>query len=104
MVDISKEELVELMASQPLALRKKITGTLDYSFIGDYDAANWVDGTAASRKEAVRKLMKEALASEATEEDVRLRIEGGEVFVHVPWGFPQRLRGSLPRTYRRAVA
>lgn len=76
MVDISTEELVELMASQPLALRKKITGTLDYSFIGDYDAANWVDGTAASRKEAVRKLMKEALASEATEEDVWLRIEG----------------------------
>ncbi|WP_304947356.1 hypothetical protein, partial [uncultured Parasutterella sp.] len=69
-------ELVELMASQPLALRKKITGTLGYSFIGDYDAANWVDGTAASRKEAVRKLMKEALASEATEEDVWLRIEG----------------------------
>nr|DAW95104.1 MAG TPA: hypothetical protein [Caudoviricetes sp.] len=64
------------MASQPLALRKKITGTLGYSFIGDYDAANWVDGTAASRKEAVRKLMKEALASEATEEDVWLRIEG----------------------------
>ena len=76
MVDISTEELVELMASQPLALRKKITGTLGYSFIGDYDAANWVDGTAASRKEAVRKLMKEALASEATEEDVWLRIEG----------------------------
>lgn len=76
MVDISTKELVELMASQPLALRKKITGTLGYSFIGDYDAANWVDGTAASRKEAVRKLMKEALASEATEEDVRLRIEG----------------------------
>jgi hypothetical protein len=75
-VDISTEELVELMASQPLALRKKITGTLGYSFIGDYDAANWVDGTAASRKEAVRKLMKEALASEATEEDVWLRIEG----------------------------
>ena len=76
MVDISTEELVELMAAQPLALRKKITGTLGYSFIGDYDAANWVDGTAASRKEAVRKLMKEALASEATEEDVWLRIEG----------------------------
>ncbi|WP_304643140.1 hypothetical protein [uncultured Parasutterella sp.] len=76
MVDISTKELVELMASQPLALRKKITGTLGYSFIGDYDAANWVDGTAASRKEAVRKLMKEALASEATEEDVWLRIEG----------------------------
>ena len=76
MVDISTEELVELMASQPLALRKKITGTLGYSFIGDYDAGNWVDGTAASRKEAVRKLMKEALASEATEEDVWLRIEG----------------------------
>lgn len=76
MVDISTKELVELMASQPLALRKKITGTLGYSFIGDYDAANWVDGTAASRKEAVRKLMKEALDSEATEEDVWLRIEG----------------------------
>lgn len=76
MVDISTEELVELMAAQPLALRKKITGTLGYSLIGDYDAANWVDGTAASRKEAVRKLMKEALASEATEEDVWLRIEG----------------------------
>ena len=76
MVDISTEELVELMASQPLALRKKITGTLGYSFIGDYDAANWVDGTAASRNEALRKLMKEALASEATEEDVWLRIEG----------------------------
>ncbi|MVX55624.1 hypothetical protein [Parasutterella muris] len=76
MVVISTEDLVELMASQPLALRKKITGTLGYSFIGDYDAANWVDGTAASRKEAVRKLMKEALASEATEEDVWLRIEG----------------------------
>lgn len=76
MVDISTKELVELMASQPLALRKKITGTLGYSFIGDYDAANWVDGTAASRKEAVRKLMKEALASEATEEYVWLRIEG----------------------------
>lgn len=75
MVVISTEDLVELMASQPLALRKKITGTLGYSFIGDYDAANWVDGTAASRKEAVRKLMKEALASEATEEDVWLRIE-----------------------------
>lgn len=76
MIDISTKELVELMVSQPLALRKKITGTLGYSFIGDYDAANWVDGTAASRKEAVRKLMKEALASEATEEDVWLRIEG----------------------------
>lgn len=104
MVDISTKELVELMASQPLALRKKITGTLGYSFIGDYDAANWVDGTAASRKEAVRKLMKEALASEATEEDVWLRIEGGETFAHVSCGFPQRLRGCLPRTHQRAVA
>ena len=79
MVDVkgvTSEEVVALMAQQPLALRKKITETLEYGVAGDRDAVDWIEGTPESRKDAVRKLIKEALDDGTSLENVKLRCQG----------------------------
>ena len=76
MVDVkgvTSEEVVALMAQQPLALRKKITETLEHGVAGDRDAVDW---TPESRKDAVRKLIKEALDDGTSLENVKLRCQG----------------------------
>lgn len=79
MVDVkgvTSEEVIELMAQQPLALRKRITETLQDGVAGDRDAVDWIDGTPESRKDAVRKLIKEALDDGTSLENVKLRCQG----------------------------
>lgn len=73
---VTSEEVIELMARQPLALIKKITETLRHGVAGDRDAVDWVDGTPESRKDAVRKLIKEALDDGTSLENVKLRCQG----------------------------
>ena len=58
MVDVkgvTSEEVIELMAQQPLALRKRITETLQDGVAGDREAVDWIEGTPESRMNAVRK-------------------------------------------------
>lgn len=79
MVDVkgvTSEEVVALMARQPLALRKKITETLEHGVAGDREAVDRMDGTPESRKDAVRKLIKEALDDGTSLENVKLRCQG----------------------------
>lgn len=73
---VTSEEVIEQMAQQPLALRKKITETLQYGVAGDRAAVDWVDGTPESRKDAVRRLIKEAIDDGASLESVKLRCQG----------------------------
>lgn len=64
MVDVkgvTSEEVIELMAQQPLALRKRITETLQDGVAGDREAVDWIEGTPESRMNAVRRLVQEAL-------------------------------------------
>lgn len=79
MVDVkgvTSEEVVALMAQQPLALRKRITETLEHGVAGDRDAVDWIDGTPESRKDAVRRLIKEATDDVTSLESVKLRCQG----------------------------
>lgn len=73
---VTSKELVKQMAQQPLALRKRITETLEHGVAGDRDAVDWIDGTPESRKDAVRKLIKEALDDGTSLENVKLRCQG----------------------------
>lgn len=79
MVDVkgvTSEEVVALMAQQPLALRKKITETLQHGVAGDRAAVDWIEGTPESRKDAVRRLIKEAIDDGTSLESVKLRCAG----------------------------
>lgn len=79
MVDVkgvTSEEVVALMVQQPLALRKRITETLQHGVAGDREAVDWLEGTPESRKDAVRKLIKEALDDGTSLENVKLRCQG----------------------------
>lgn len=52
MVDVkgvTSEEVVALMAQQPLALRKRITETLEHGVAGDREAVDWLEGTPGRR-------------------------------------------------------
>lgn len=73
---VTSEEIVELMARQPLALRKKITETLQHGVTGDRAAVDWVEGTSASRRNAVRGLIKESIDNGTPLENVKLRCQG----------------------------
>lgn len=73
---VTSEEVIELMAQQPLALRKKITETLEHGVAGDREAVDWIEGTPESRKDAVRRLIKEAIDDGTSLESVKLRCQG----------------------------
>lgn len=79
MVDVkgvTSEEVVALMAQQPLALRKRITETLEHGVAGDREAVDWLEGTPESRRNAVRRLVKEALDDGVSLENIKLRCAG----------------------------
>lgn len=73
---VTSEEVIELMAQQPLGLRKRITETLEHGVAGDRDAVDWIEGTPESRKNAVRRLIKEAIDDGTSLESVKLRCQG----------------------------
>ena len=79
MVDVkgvTSEEVVALMAQQPLALRKRITEALEHEVAGDREAVDWIEGTPESRKTAVRRLVKEVLNDGVPLEKIKLRCAG----------------------------
>ena len=79
MVDVkgvTSEEVVALMAQHPLALRKRITETLEHGVAGDRDAVDWIEGTPESRMNAVRRLVKEVLDDGTPLENIKLRCAG----------------------------
>lgn len=79
MVDVkgvTSEEVVALMAQQPLGLRKRITEALEHEVAGDRDAVDWIEGTPESRKNAVRRLIKETLDDGVSLENIKLRCAG----------------------------
>lgn len=79
MVDVkgvTSEEVVALMAQQPLALRKRITETLQDGVAGDREAVDWIEGTPESRMNAVRRLVKEALDDGVSLDSIKLRCTG----------------------------
>ena len=79
MVDVkgvTSEEVVALMAQQPLALRKRITETLQHGVAGDREAVDWLEGTPESRMNAVRRLVKEALDNGVSLENIKLCCAG----------------------------
>lgn len=79
MVDVkgvTSEEVVALMAQQPLALRKRITESLQHGVAGDREAVDWIEGTPESRRHAVRRLVQEALDNGVSLENIKLRCQG----------------------------